>query len=110
MSDKPEFKPRSTYNQHTRSPQTAPKTPYWASLYHLSAQIKADYKATTTQQQKLLKALSQPVDTEQMLDYTNELHELLCHKRDLEIAMQQVEEKNKELFTFINQIKNEIKR
>ena len=109
MPNKPDFK-SSSHRMRTNIPQTAPKTPYWASLYHLSAQIKADYRATVMQQQKLLNAMSQPMATEQMLDCTNELHELLCHKKDLEIAMQQVEEKNKELFAFINQIKNEIKR
>ena len=90
--------------------RTAPKTPYWASLYHLSAHINADYRATVAQQERLIAALSKPLDTEQMLDYTNELHEVLSHKKDLEWAKRQLEEKNKELFAFIEEIRGAIKR
>ena len=111
MPEQSEIKPKRPRIKRVKcTEETAPKTHYWASLYHLSAQIKADYRATALQQQRLLNALTQPMTTDEMLDYTNELHEVLCHKRNLEWAMQQVEEKNKELFTFIDQIKNEIKR
>ena len=104
MSEQPkEFK------KHV-APRPVAKTPYWASLYHLSAQIKADYRATVAQQERLVAALTKPLNTEQMLDCTNELSEVLGHKKDLEWAMRQLEEKNKELFAFIEEIRREIKR
>ena len=106
---KPLQKPRK-YERKDNGIRTAPRTPYWASLYHLSAQINADYRATVAQQDRLVSALSGTLDTEQMLDYTNELREVLSHRKDLEWAKQQLEEKNKELFVFIDDVRNKIKR
>lgn len=112
---KPVIKPEDTMPEQNKFKKQdvarpAPKTPYWASLYHISTQINADYRATVAQQERLIAALSKPLDTEQMLDYTNELHEVLSHKKDLEWAKRQLEEKNKELFAFIEEIRGAIKR
>ena len=116
ITPEPENKPEGIMSEQPKefkkhvAPRPVAKTPYWASLYHLSAQIKADYRATVAQQERLLAALTKPLNTEQMLDCTNELSEVLGHKKDLEWAMRQLEEKNKELFAFIEEIRREIKR
>lgn len=116
ITPEPENKPEGIMSEQPKefkkhvAPRPVAKTPYWASLYHLSAQIKADYRATVAQQERLLAALTKPLNTEQMLDCTHELSEVLGHKKDLEWAMRQLEEKNKELFAFIEEIRREIKR
>lgn len=79
--------------------------PYkWASLYHLNSRLIAKYNATVRHQQELLQALSTQMDTEQLLQTTQKLQQVLETKKKIEAARKELEQKNDELFEFIDKI------
>ena len=79
--------------------------PYkWASLYHLNGRLIAKYNATVRHQQELLQALSTQTDTEQLLQTTQKLQQVLETKKKIEDARKELEQKNDELFDFIDKI------
>ena len=85
------------------------RTYRWASLYHLNGKLSAKYNLVVSQQQELLSALSGQSDTDKMLQITQQLQQVLETKKKLESAKKALEEKNQELFDFIQKINEDIR-
>lgn len=85
------------------------RTYRWASLYHLNGKLTAQYNLVVSQQQELLRALSGQSDTDKMLQITQRLQQVLETKKKLESAKKAIEEKNQELFEFIQKINEDIR-
>ena len=96
--------PDTTSASDTECAPRAEKTYKWASLYHLNGRLIAKYRATVAQQQELLNVLSTQTDTELLLQTTQKLQRVLETKKKIEAARKEIEQKNKELFDFIQKI------
>lgn len=88
---------------------SAERTYKWASLYHLNGRLTAKYKVIIRNQQELLRALSTQTDTEQLLQTTQKLQQILETKKKIEDAQKQIEQKNAELFEFIQKIDTDLR-
>lgn len=94
----------------TKTETTRPTRSYrWASLYHLNGRLSVQYNILVSQQRELLAALSNQSETDKLLQLTQQLQHVLEKKKKIEAAKQQVEQKNQELFDFIEKIHLDIR-
>lgn len=106
----PDVQPEKVNEIATKKETTRPARPYrWASLYHLNGRLSARYNILVSQQRELLAALSNQSETDELLKLTEQLQHVLEEKKKIEVAKQQVEQKNQELFDFIEKINSDIR-